>query len=58
MRYLYEMNAPDMVIGFLPKPSIEWCGTVRIKCNESGLEAEVCYYRGHSFWDFGAIPGV
>ncbi|KAJ3704605.1 hypothetical protein LUZ61_008310 [Rhynchospora tenuis] len=48
----YKMNAPNFVIRILPKPSMEWCGTVRIKCEESGLEAEVCYYRGRSFWGF------
>lgn len=49
----YEMNAPNLMIRFLPKPSTEWCGTVRIKCKESDLEAEVCYYRSHSFWGLG-----
>ncbi|XP_078151106.1 oxysterol-binding protein-related protein 4C-like [Carex rostrata] len=52
----YEMNAPNLVIRILPKPCMEWSGTVRIKCKESGLEAEICYYRGNSFWGFGGNP--
>ncbi|KAH6798966.1 hypothetical protein C2S51_035450 [Perilla frutescens var. frutescens] len=45
----YTMNSPNLVIRFLPLPGVEWLGNVRIRCEESGLEAELSY-RGNSFW--------
>ncbi|MED6132824.1 hypothetical protein PIB30_022467 [Stylosanthes scabra] len=39
----YEMNAPSLMIRFLPVPSSDWAGNVVIRCPESGLEAELCY---------------
>lgn len=44
----YEMNSPRLLIRFLPVSSADWVGTVRIRCRETGLEAELCY-RGSSF---------
>ncbi|GAB2224921.1 hypothetical protein Drorol1_Dr00005701 [Drosera rotundifolia] len=39
----YVMNYPNLVIKLLPVTGTEWVGTVKIKCQESGLEAELCY---------------
>ena len=39
----YEMNAPNLVIRFLPMTRVEWTGNVRIRCPENGLEAEIRY---------------
>ena len=44
----YVMNSPRLLIRFLPVPCADWTGTVRIRCQETGLEAELCY-RGNSF---------
>lgn len=49
----YEVDCPNLLIRLLPAPSVEWSGTVRIVCEDSGLEAEVCYYRSHSFLGLG-----
>lgn len=43
----YEMNSPNLLVRFLPVPGTEWVGNVRIKCQENGLEAELCF-RGRS----------
>ncbi|CAA6675682.1 unnamed protein product [Spirodela intermedia] len=40
----YEMDAPSLVIKFLPVPSSE----------ETRLEADLCYYRSHLFLGFGS----
>lgn len=50
----YEMDAPSLVVKFLPVPSTEWGGNVSILCKESGLEADLCYYRSHHFLGFGS----
>ncbi|EOY32010.1 OSBP(oxysterol binding protein)-related protein 4B [Theobroma cacao] len=39
----YEMNSPNLLIRFLPIPGVDWAGNVRIRCPESGLEAELRY---------------
>ncbi|XP_023757643.1 oxysterol-binding protein-related protein 4C [Lactuca sativa] len=44
----YVMNSPNLVIKFLPFPDVEWLGNVKIQCEETGLEAELCY-KGNSF---------
>lgn len=45
----YTMNSPKLVIRLLPWPGVDWLGNVRIRCEETGLEAELSY-RGNSFW--------
>ncbi|XP_058113564.1 oxysterol-binding protein-related protein 4B-like [Magnolia sinica] len=47
----YEMNTPRLLIRFFPVPGVDWVGNVRIRCKESGLEADLCY-KGHSFLGF------
>ncbi|XP_042035153.1 oxysterol-binding protein-related protein 4B-like [Salvia splendens] len=42
------MNSPKLVIRFLPFSSVEWIGNVTIRCQETDLEAQLCY-RGYSF---------
>ncbi|CAM0911946.1 unnamed protein product [Alopecurus aequalis] len=49
----YEVDCPNLLIRFLPAPSVEWSGTVRITCKDSGLEAELSYHRSHSFLGIG-----
>ncbi|XP_048132960.1 oxysterol-binding protein-related protein 4C-like isoform X2 [Rhodamnia argentea] len=39
----YVMNAPKLLIRFLPVPGVDWVGNVRITCQETGLGAELCY---------------
>ncbi|XWS28138.1 hypothetical protein CRYUN_Cryun25bG0039800 [Craigia yunnanensis] len=39
----YEMNAPNLLIRFLPMTRVDWAGNVRIRCPETGLEAELRY---------------
>ncbi|CAO2841785.1 unnamed protein product [Amaranthus hypochondriacus] len=48
----YEMNSPKLFIRLLPKPGVDWVGNVRIKCQETGLEAELSY-KTASFLGFG-----
>ncbi|KAA8522705.1 hypothetical protein F0562_009133 [Nyssa sinensis] len=43
----YVMNSPKLVIRFFPVPGVDWVGNVTIRCQETGLEAELCY-RGNS----------
>jgi hypothetical protein len=47
----YEMNCPKLSFCFLTNPCTEWVGNVSVKCEESGLEATLCY-RGKSFLGF------
>ncbi|XP_051203124.1 oxysterol-binding protein-related protein 4C isoform X1 [Lolium perenne] len=49
----YEVDCPNLLIRLLPAPSVEWSGTVRIACKESGLEAELSYHRSRSFLGIG-----
>ncbi|KAL8509680.1 hypothetical protein ACS0TY_016771 [Phlomoides rotata] len=44
----YSINSPKLVIRFLPFPSVDWLGNVKIRCQETGLEAELDY-RGYTF---------
>lgn len=44
----YVLNSPKLVIRFFPVPGVEWLGDVRIRCQETGLEAELCY-KGNAF---------
>ncbi|EPS69107.1 oxysterol-binding protein [Genlisea aurea] len=39
----YQIDSPNLVIRFLPAPSVDWIGNVSIKCRESGLEARISY---------------
>ncbi|KAJ4709256.1 Oxysterol-binding protein [Melia azedarach] len=48
----YEMNSPKLCLRFLPVPGADWVGDVRIKCKETGLEAELTY-RANSLIGFG-----
>ncbi|KAL2928839.1 Oxysterol-binding protein-related protein 4C [Bienertia sinuspersici] len=48
----YEMNSPKLLIRLLPKLGVEWVGNVRIKCQETSLEAELSFKSG-SFLGFG-----
>jgi len=45
----YEMNSPNLLIKILPVPGADWVRNVSIRCQDSGLEAELCFYRSHSF---------
>lgn len=38
----YVMNSPSLLIRFLP-PGLDWVGKVKIQCQQTGLEAELCY---------------
>ena len=49
----YEMNAPRLLIRFFPVPRADWVGNVRIKCKNTGLEAELCY-KGNSMLRLGS----
>ncbi|WMV36852.1 hypothetical protein MTR67_030237 [Solanum verrucosum] len=44
----YVMNSPKLVIKLLPYPGVDWIGNVTIKCEESDLQADLCY-QGASF---------
>ncbi|KAL3533268.1 hypothetical protein ACH5RR_006789 [Cinchona calisaya] len=44
----YVMNSPKLVIRYLPMIGVDWLGNVTIKCQETGLAAELSY-RGNSF---------
>lgn len=52
----YEMDAPTLAIKLFPVPSTDWAGNISIRCQASGLEADLCYYKSHSFLGFGANP--
>ncbi|KAF9592867.1 hypothetical protein IFM89_018421 [Coptis chinensis] len=47
----YVISSPKLSIRFFPVPSAEWVGNITIRCNETDLEAELCY-RGPSFLGF------
>ncbi|KAG9449251.1 hypothetical protein H6P81_009216 [Aristolochia fimbriata] len=51
-REAYEMNSPKVLIRFFPLPGTYWVGNVRIRCRDSGLEADLCY-DGKGFLGFG-----
>ncbi|CAO2841784.1 unnamed protein product [Amaranthus hypochondriacus] len=48
----YEMNSPKLLIRLLPKLGVDWVGNVRIKCQETGLQAELSF-KTASFMGFG-----
>jgi oxysterol-binding protein-related protein 8 len=52
----YELDCPNLLIRLLPAPSVEWSGTVRVVCRDSGLEAELTYCRSRSFLGIGGDP--
>ncbi|XP_057980816.1 oxysterol-binding protein-related protein 4C-like [Malania oleifera] len=39
----YVMNSPKLLVRLLPVPCVDWVGTVRIRCEETSLQAELCY---------------
>ena len=49
----YEMSSPNLVIRILPIPGTDWVGNVSIRCQETGLVAELNYI-GQSFFGFRA----
>ncbi|KAL6189031.1 hypothetical protein ACLB2K_040421 [Fragaria x ananassa] len=51
----YEMNSPKLVIKFLPVPWVNWVGEHRIRCQETGLEAEL-YYGSSSYFGLRGNP--
>lgn len=51
----YEMNSPKLLIKFLPIPWVDWVGEHRIRCHETGLEAEL-YYGSSSFFGLRGNP--
>ncbi|CAL2225867.1 unnamed protein product [Prunus armeniaca] len=51
----YEMNSPKLLIKFLPIPWVDWVGENRIRCHETGLEAEL-YYGSSSFFGLRGNP--
>ncbi|OVA19234.1 Oxysterol-binding protein [Macleaya cordata] len=48
----YVMNTPRFILRFFPVPKSDWTGNVTIRCEESGLEAELCF-GGYSFLGLG-----
>ena len=48
----YVLNSPKTIIKFFPVPKIEFGGTEKIQCHETGLEAEISY-GGRSFLGIG-----
>ncbi|GAB2252855.1 hypothetical protein Droror1_Dr00005702 [Drosera rotundifolia] len=48
----YVMNFPNLIIKMFPIPGCEYAGDVKIKCEESGLEA-VISYKTNSLLSFG-----
>ncbi|XP_059460467.1 oxysterol-binding protein-related protein 4B-like isoform X2 [Corylus avellana] len=49
----YVMNSPTLSMRFLPGPAADWVGNVRIQCQETGLEAELCYRSSSFLWRKG-----
>ncbi|KAL9260636.1 Oxysterol-binding protein-related protein [Drosera capensis] len=49
----YQMNFPNLMIKLFPVPGCDWAGNVKIKCKETGLEAELCY-KPNSLFSFGS----
>ncbi|XP_062164501.1 oxysterol-binding protein-related protein 4B-like isoform X2 [Alnus glutinosa] len=49
----YVMNSPKLSIRFFPGPGAQWVGNVRIQCQETGLEAELCYRSNSFLWRKG-----
>ncbi|XP_021723698.1 oxysterol-binding protein-related protein 4B-like [Chenopodium quinoa] len=53
----YVMNSPILQYRLLPKPGASWVGNVKIKCQETGLEAEL-HFKSGSFLGFGGDNGA
>ncbi|KMT03265.1 hypothetical protein BVRB_8g198080 [Beta vulgaris subsp. vulgaris] len=53
----YVTQSPNLVMRLFPKTGAGWLGNVKIKCQETGLEAELCYKSG-SFLGFGGGNGA
>ncbi|KAG6511759.1 oxysterol-binding protein-related protein 4B-like isoform X1 [Zingiber officinale] len=49
----YEMDSPNLMIKLIPPTGADWIGNVRIRCKDSELEADLCYYKSHRFLGFG-----
>lgn len=49
----YEMNCPNLLLKILPVPGAVWAGTVKVRCQETDLVAELSYISSHSFLGFG-----
>lgn len=49
----YEMSSPNLLIKILPVPGVDWAGNVSIRCKDSDLEADICFYKSHSILGFG-----
>ncbi|XP_062077407.1 oxysterol-binding protein-related protein 4C-like isoform X2 [Humulus lupulus] len=50
----YVMNSPSLLFKFFP-PGVEWGGSDRIRCHETGLEAELTF-GGRSFLGLRGTP--
>ncbi|CAL1408574.1 unnamed protein product [Linum trigynum] len=51
----YVMNSPNMTLKIIP-PAVDWTGTVKVSCRETGYEAELNYSTSSSF--FGRRSGA
>ncbi|XP_041021984.1 oxysterol-binding protein-related protein 4B-like [Juglans microcarpa x Juglans regia] len=49
----YVMNSLNLLIRFLPGPGTDWVGKVKIQCQETGLEAELCFRSNSFLWRRG-----
>lgn len=49
----YEMDSPNLLIKLIPPTGADWAGNVRIRCRDSELEADLCYYNSRGFLGFG-----
>ncbi|XP_045788974.1 oxysterol-binding protein-related protein 4C-like isoform X3 [Trifolium pratense] len=49
----YEMNSANLLYRVLPVPSVDWVGTVNLRCLETGLVAELSYKSSPSFLGLG-----
>ncbi|XP_027901915.1 oxysterol-binding protein-related protein 4C-like isoform X1 [Vigna unguiculata] len=49
----YEMNCPHLLLKIFPVASADWSGTVTIRCQETGLVAELSYRSSSSFLGIG-----
>lgn len=49
----YETNCPHLLLRIFPVTSADWCGTVTIRCQETGIVAELSYRSNSSFLGIG-----
>ncbi|MCO5560514.1 hypothetical protein L7F22_014129 [Adiantum nelumboides] len=54
---VYEMTSPKLVIRFFPTFGNEWVGKSTIKCNASGLEAEL-HFHSKPFFGWGSVGRI